>query len=99
MFGTLPFAGTSWVPETANSNDGYYLLDKKPEGDGTSLMLEAFAEAVITQKQPPLIAEEGYYASQLSLLGHQAMEDERTMVFPDKFKINYLNHKASGLIL
>lgn len=94
MFGSLPFAGTSWVPETANQNKGHYLLDHKPEGDGTSLLLEAFAEAVITQKQPPLIAEEGYYATQLSLLGHQAMEEERTLVFPDQFKLNYLNHKA-----
>ena len=95
MFGSLPFAGTSWVPETANQNTGHYLLNKKPDGDGTSLMLEAFAEAVITQKQPPLIAEEGYYATQLSLLGHQAMEEERMLVFPDKFKLNYLNHKAN----
>jgi predicted dehydrogenase len=93
VFGSLPFAGTSWVPETANSNDGHYLLDKKPEGDGTSLLLEAFAEAVITGKQPPLIAEEGYYATQLSLLGHQAMTEDRTLIYPDKYKIEYLNHK------
>ena len=99
MFGSMPFAGTSWVPETANVNKGHYLLDTKTVGDGTSLMLEAFVEAVITQKQPPLIAEEGYYATQLSLLGHQAMEEERTIVFPDEFKINYLNHKAMELML
>jgi hypothetical protein len=95
----LPFAGTSWVPETDNVNKGHYLLDTKTVGDGTSLMLEAFVEAVITQKQPPLIAEEGYYATQLCLLGHQAMEEERMIVFPDEFKINYLNHKAKELIL
>jgi len=94
LFGSMPFAGTSWVPETANVNEGYYLLDRKPEGDGTSLMLEAFAEAVITRKQPPLIAEEGYYATQLCLLGHQAMVEERSLVFPDEFKLDYLNHKA-----
>ena len=94
MFGTLPFAGTSWVPETANTNDGHYLLDDKSKGDGTSLLLEAFAEAVITVKQPPMIAEEGYYATQLSLLGHQAMEEEKMLIFPDKFKIDYMNHKS-----
>ncbi len=93
IFGSMPFADTSWVPETANVNDGHYLLDKKPESDGTSLLLEAFAEAVITQKQPPLIAEEGYYATQLSLLGHQAMKEERTLNFPEQYKIDYLNHK------
>ena len=94
MFGSMPFAGTSWVPETANTNDGHYLLDRKPQGDGTSLLLEAFAESVITQKQPTMIAEEGYYATQLSLLGHQSMVEEKMLVYPDKFKINYLNHKA-----
>jgi predicted dehydrogenase len=94
IFDSMPFAGTSWVPETANTNTGHYLLDKKPLDDGTGLMLEAFAEAVITGKQPSLIAEEGYYATQLSLLGHQAMEEEQILVFPDKFKIDYLNHKA-----
>ena len=97
MFGSLPFAGTSWVPETANENNGHYLLDKTVEGDGTSLMLEAFAEAVITQRQPELIAEEGYYASALSLLGHQAMEEDRMLVFPDKYKLNYLNHRSALL--
>lgn len=99
MFGTLPFAGTSWVPETANVNTGHYLLDDKPQGDGTSLMLEAFAEAVITRKQPELIAEEGYYATQLSLLGHQAMEEEKMLVFPEKFKLDYLNHKAKEVTI
>jgi len=95
IFGSLPFAGTSWVPETANTNEGYYLLDKKPHGDGTSLLLEAFVEAVITSKQPPLIAQEGYYATQLSLLGHQAIEEERIVVFPEKLKLDYLNHKVN----
>ncbi len=95
MFGSLPFAGTSWVPETANTNNGDYLMDKKPQGDGTSLLLEAFVEAVITRKQPPMIAEEGYYATALSLLGHQAMEEERTIIFPNEYKLNYLNHRKA----
>jgi predicted dehydrogenase len=94
LFGSLPFAGTSWVPETANVNEGHYLMDKKPVGDGTSILLEAFAEAVITGVQPALIAQEGYYATQLSLLGHQAMEEDKTLIFPDKYKIDYLNHKS-----
>ena len=92
MFGSMPFAGTSWVPETANVNEGHYLMDRKPEGDGSSLIVDAFVEAVITQKQPPMIAQEGYYSTQLSLIGHKAMEEQKMLVFPDKFKINYLNH-------
>ena len=94
LFDTLPFAGTSWAPETANENHGEYITGERPKTDGTSLMLDAFVEAVITRKQPLRIAEEGYYASQLCLLGHQAMEEERTLYFPEEYKIDYLNHKS-----
>ena len=90
----MPFAGTSWAPETANENKGEYINGERPKTDGTSLLLDAFVEAVITQKQPARIAEEGYYASMLCLLGHQALEEERTLYFPDEFKIDYLNHQS-----
>ena len=94
LFDKLPFAGTSWAPETANENKGEYIIGERPKSDGTSLMLDAFVEAVITRKQPLQIAEEGYYASQLCLLGHQAMEEERTLYFPEEYKIDYLNHQS-----
>ena len=48
-------------------------------------------------KQPERIAEEGYYASMLCLLGHQAMEEEKTLYFPDEYKIDYLNHQSKTL--
>lgn len=94
LFDSLPFAGTSWAPETANENTGEFILGERPKTDGTSLLLEAFVEAVITRRQPPRIAEEGYYASMLSLLGDQALQEERTLYFPDEYKINYLNHQS-----
>jgi len=92
LFDAMPFAGTSWAPETANKNSGEYLLGKRPKEDGTSLNLAAYVEAVITGKQPEMIAEEGYYASALTLLGHQAIEEGQTLTFPDAYKLNYLNH-------
>ena len=61
--------------------------------DGTDLLLDAFVEAVITRKQPQNIAEEGYYASVLCLLGDQALQKKRLLTFQDEFKINYLNHR------
>ena len=94
LFDSLPFAGTSWAPETANENKGELILGERPKSDGTSLLLEAFVEAVITRKQPARIAEEGYYASMLCLLGHQALQEEKTLYFPDEYKINYLNHQS-----
>ena len=92
LFDVMPFAGTSWAPETAEKKSGEYLLGKRPKGDGTSQNLAAFVEAVITGKQPEMVAEEGYYAGVLALLGHQAMEEEQTLTFPEAYKLNYLNH-------
>lgn len=97
LFDSIPFAGTSWEPESANENKGEYLLGKSPKTDGTSLLTDAFIEAVITGKQPEKIAEEGYYSSTLSLLGHQAIEEQKILVFPDEYKINYLNHSSLSL--
>ena len=74
LFDTLPFAGTSWAPETANKNEGDYILGDKPKSDGSDLMMDAYVEAVITGKQPINVAEEGYYASALTLLGDMAIE-------------------------
>ena len=97
LFDTLPFAGTSWAPETAEENKGVYILGRPPKEDGTSLMLEAFIESVITCVQPKHIAEEGYYASVLSLLGHEALLRGVPVRFPDEYKIDYLNHhKQTG---
>ena len=31
--------------------------------------------------------------SALTLLGYQAIEEERIITFPDEFKLDYLNHK------
>jgi predicted dehydrogenase len=94
VFGAIPFAGPSWVPETANVNKGEYILGEKPKGDGTDLLSAAFVEACITGVQPPMLAEEGYYASTLSILGDQAIMEQRTLVYPDAYKIDYLNHRA-----
>jgi len=97
MFDTLPFAGTSWAPETANENKGEYILGEKPKGDGTDLMMNAFVESIITNIQPPRIAEEGYYASALTLLGDKAIREEQVLQFPDEFKLDYLNHRKQDI--
>lgn len=94
IFNAVPFAGTSWEPETASANKGEYILGKAPKEDGTSIMLDAFIESVITRKQPENIVEEAYYASALSLLGHQAVEENRIITFPEEYKIDYLNHSS-----
>lgn len=96
LFDSLPFAGTSWAPETANVNKGEYIIGERPKHDGTSLNIDAFVEAVITGKQPENIAEEGYYASALCLLGHEAIVREEIISFPEEYKLDYLNHSSKA---
>ena len=96
LFGNIPFAGTSWAPETANENHGEYILGKRPDNDGSSLTTEAFVEAVITGKQPPRIAEEGYYASLITLWGHEALVSGQILDFPTQYCIDYDNYKTKA---
>ena len=98
LFDTLPFAGTSWTPETAQLNKGEYITGRHPKGDGTDLLTAAFVEAVITHKQPENIAEECYYASVLALWGDMALQEGRILTFPDEYKLNYLNHSRNMYI-
>lgn len=92
IVGAIPLADSSWVPETANPNNGEFILGDRPEGDGSTQLVNAFIEAVITGQQPKNFAEESYYGTQLCLLGHEAMERGEILTFPDKYKLNYLNH-------
>lgn len=89
LFDEIPFAGTSWAPESANENKGHFILGERPKTDGTSLNTDAFIEAVITGRQPERIAEEGYYASLLSLWGFEAIEKGVVLDFPEQYKIDY----------
>lgn len=93
IFNTLPFAGTSWAPETAREQNGEFIMGKQPQGDGSDLIVNAFVEAVITNKQPEYIAEECYYASALALWGDDALQQGQILTFPDEYKLDYLNHR------
>lgn len=89
LFDEIPFAGTSWAPETANENNGEYIMGKRPKTDGTSLALDAWVEACMTRRQPPRIMEEGYYASLLALWGYEAIRRGEPMDFPKQYLIDY----------
>jgi len=101
IFDNMPFAGPSWVPETAVKQRPVYVMDRASgasgassvgaDADGTSQMVESFCHSVITGKPYEHIVEEAYYSSTLALMGIQAMEEKRMMTFPDKYKIPYLN--------
>ncbi|MGI6242326.1 MAG: Gfo/Idh/MocA family protein [Prevotella sp.] len=89
VFGSVPFAGTSWAMENSSDNFGEFIMGKMPDSDGTSLLTEAFVEAAIQRKQPKGIAEEGYYASLLCLWGHEALATGSMLELPEKYLIDY----------
>ena len=101
VFDNVSFAGPSWVPETASVNKGHSILDNVTVvsgassvgavGDGSLELMTAFCEAAITGRPAQNLVEEAYYSSVLSLLGKQAIEEERVITFPDEYKILYLN--------
>ena len=88
VFSAIPLAGPTWAPETASKNEGEYLLGKHPDHDGSELLLEAYVEAVITGNKVPKLVENGYYSSIFSLLGLQAMDEQKIIKFPDYLKID-----------
>lgn len=91
LFNSLSFAGPSWDPEVAKKNHGEYILGKKRDyPDGTPYLIDGFVEAVISGSQPAQIAEEGYYATILSLLGQQSIDEKREIIFPEEYRIDYL---------
>ncbi len=101
VFDNVSFAGPSWVPETANKNNGIPIMDNitsisgessvGASGDGSIELVTAFCQAAITGKPVERLVEEAYYSSVLALLGLQAMEEKRIITFPDEYKIPYLN--------
>lgn len=102
IFDTIPFAGPSWVPETASEDKGSFIVDKVKThdggstvgamGDGSEELIAAFCNSVITGEPIPVLVEEAYYSSVLALLGLQAMEEKKIIYFPEAYKIPYLNH-------
>jgi predicted dehydrogenase len=99
VFDRIAIAGPTWVPETASTNKGEFILTQTQQhdgsssvgvaGDGSEQLVEAFCHSVITGKPADCLVEEAYYSSILSLLGIQAMEEKTTKVFPEEFKIPY----------
>jgi hypothetical protein len=99
VFDRIAIAGPTWVPETASTNKGEFILTQTQQhdgsssvgvaGDGSEQLVEAFCHSVITGKPADCLVEEAYYSSILSLLGIQAMEEKTIKVFPEEYKIPY----------
>lgn len=89
VFENIPIGGATWVPETAANSDGDYIIDPNNDTvDETYLEMQAFANAVQQNKKTiPGIAEQGYYASIATLMGHNAMKNNEIVYWPEEANI------------
>lgn len=101
VFSTVPIAGPSWVPETAQKQKPRYVIDGPvhttsggsmigADNDGSDQLLSAFCQAAITGERAKDIVEECYSSTMLCLMGNQAIAEKRNIDFPEEYKIPYI---------
>lgn len=83
IFDAIPIGGPSWVPETAVNNKGSYILDKIMDDDGTRMEMEAFVNFVRNNEMDIEYTKQGFYSSICVLMGHQAMQENRIVYWPE----------------
>ncbi|MFV0606765.1 MAG: Gfo/Idh/MocA family protein [Niabella sp.] len=102
IFDAVPIAGPSWVPETAQKQDAYYVMGNKAEvhsgasmigaaNDGSDILVSAFCQSCITGEKAENIVEECYLSTILCLMGNEAAASNSKVPFPENYKIPYLN--------
>jgi predicted dehydrogenase len=86
LFSAVPIAGASWVPETADKYKGdlISLEDKMDEG---VLELIGFTNAVRKNKPIPQLLEQGYHSGIWTVLGQQAIDEQKLITLPKEFNI------------
>jgi predicted dehydrogenase len=86
LFNTIPIAGPSWVPETASKYKGDYIYedDKNDEGQ---LQLKGYINSVRKDKPIPQLLEQGYHSGIWTLMGQQAMDEQKILTLPKEYSI------------
>ena len=77
---TVPIGGATWFPELPVTTPGESL--GWGEYDETMLQFEGFGEAVRSGNEVPGLLQQAYYASVASLLGEQAMIENKALAWP-----------------
>lgn len=102
VFATVPIAGPSWRPELKSAYTPHAIMEKQSTAitsgesmvgvlnDGSKDVIEAFCQSCITGERPASVVEEAYTTTLLCLLGNQAMDEKRTICFPEEYKIPYM---------
>jgi len=87
IFDTVPIGGVSWIPDLKKDTKGTPLLDKKTVGDGTSLALAAFTNAIRLNRPIDGMMEQACGAGVAVLMGQTAMEQRQPVAWPEGFRV------------
>lgn len=101
VLSSVPLAGPSWRPEVKGQSIPHSIIEGKVsvnggqnmtgvDNDGSDVILSAFCTACITGERAVNVVEEAYCSTVLCLLGNKAMEEQRTIIFPEYYKIPYM---------
>lgn len=101
VLSSVPLAGPSWRPEVKGESIPHSIIEGKVsvnggqnmigvDNDGSDVILSAFCTACITGEKAVNVVEEAYCSTVLCLLGNKAMDEQRTIVFPEYYKIPYM---------
>ena len=101
VFAAIPTAGPSWRPETKMEYTPHFIIDGDihvnsglsmigADKDGSDIILSSFCQSCITGEKAQNVVEEAYCSTVLCLLGNQAMDEQRHILFPDEYKIPYM---------
>ncbi|MGC9224954.1 MAG: Gfo/Idh/MocA family protein [Terracidiphilus sp.] len=86
FFDAVPIGGPSWVPELKKDTRGSYLVREQTADDGTAISMAAFANAIRAGKPIPGMMEQACRAGVSVLMGHNAMEQQKEIAWPEGFR-------------
>lgn len=101
VFASVPLAGPSWRPEVKGTAIPHSIIEGKVsvnggqnmigvDNDASDIILSAFCQSCITGEKAKDVVEEAYCSTVLCLLGNKAMDEQRTIRFPEYYRIPYM---------
>ena len=82
LFEEIPIGGASWVPDSAISAKGNYILDEVMEDDGTRMQMEAFIANVRENRVDEVVTKQGFYSSIATIMGFNAIMNNEIVYWP-----------------
>ena len=87
VFDAIPIGGASWVPEDPSEDKGTYLLKKLLKTDGSDVQMDSFVSDVRNNRIDPWLTKQGFDSSIATLMGFEAMINQRIETWPEGLAI------------